>query len=55
LQHLQVLRMNLQLLLLCQVLVKHNVIGSVNTPYPFASLTPLFNKQQYFFQNIDIQ
>ena len=49
------LRMNLQLLLLCQVLVKHNVIGSVDTPYPFASLTPLFYKQQYFFHALDIQ
>jgi len=55
LQHLEVLRMNLQLLLLSQVLVKHNVIGSVNTAYPFASLTPLFQKQQYFFHKADYQ
>jgi hypothetical protein len=47
--------MNLQLLLLCQVLVKHNVIGSVNTPYPFTSLAPLFKKQQYFFHPFDSQ
>lgn len=47
--------MNLQLLLLCQVLVKHNVVRSVNTAYPFASLTPLFNKQQYFLYCIGRQ